>query len=90
MRKSRFSESQIISILKEAENGHQVKDLCREHGISTACFCQWESKYGGLEAQGVGLKHIQPGKPQQNAYVERYNRTISYYWLNHYLLSTPT
>ncbi len=50
MRKSRFSESQIVSMLKEAENGRKVKDLCREYSISTACSYQWKSKYGGLEA----------------------------------------
>ena len=53
MRKSRFSESQIVSILKENENGPQVKDICREHGISTACFYQWKAKYSGLEASDL-------------------------------------
>ena len=53
MRKSRFSESQIVSILRENESGRQVKDICREHGISTACFYQWKSKYGGLEASDL-------------------------------------
>ena len=53
MRKSRFSQSQIVSILKEGGNGRQVKDICREHGISTACFYQWNSKYGGLEASDL-------------------------------------
>jgi putative transposase len=50
MKKSRFSKSLIGSILKETENDRKGKDLCREHGISTACFYQWKSKYGGLEA----------------------------------------
>ena len=49
MRKSCFTESQIIGILKEAEGGARVADLAREHGISTATIYTWRSKYGGLE-----------------------------------------
>jgi len=50
MKKSRFSESQIISILKQAEAGTPVPELCREHGISSALFYRWRSKYGGMDA----------------------------------------
>ena len=49
MRMSRFTESQIIGILKEAEGGTKVADLDREHGISTATIYSWRAKYGGLE-----------------------------------------
>jgi len=50
MKKSRFSETQIVSILKEADAGRTVQDICREHGISPSTYYQWKSKYGGLEA----------------------------------------
>ena len=50
MKKSRFSDSQILAILKQAENGVPVTDLCREHGMSSAAFYQWRSKYGGMDA----------------------------------------
>lgn len=50
MRTSKFTETQIISILKQADAGVPVKDICRQAGISTATYYQWKSKYGGLEA----------------------------------------
>jgi putative transposase len=49
MKRARFSEEQIISVLKEAEAGAKVSELCRRHGISDATFYTWRSKYGGLE-----------------------------------------
>lgn len=49
MRKSRFSEEQIIGILKEHQAGIPVADLCRKHGISDATLYTWRSKYGGME-----------------------------------------
>jgi putative transposase len=48
MKKSKFSEAQIVSILKKAEDGMKVPDLCREHSISSATFYTWRSKYGGM------------------------------------------
>lgn len=50
MKKSRFSETQIVSILKQADAGLPVKDLCRQAGISQATYYQWKSKYGGMDA----------------------------------------
>ena len=49
MRRSRFSEEQIIGILKEQESGVPVADLCRKHGVSDASIYKWKSKYGGME-----------------------------------------
>ena len=60
MRKSKFSESTIVTLLKEAEAGRKVADICREHGISTGTFYQWRSKYGGMEASDIKrLKELQ-------------------------------
>ena len=52
MKRSKFTEAQIVSILKLAEQGAKVTDIWREHGISSATYYQWKSKYGGLEASG--------------------------------------
>jgi len=49
MIKTRFTESQIVGILKQQENGIPTKELCREHGISPATFYNWKGKYGGME-----------------------------------------
>ena len=50
MKKSRFSETQIVSILKEVESGLKVEQVCRKHGISSATYYNWKSKYGGMQA----------------------------------------
>ena len=53
MRKSKFSENQIITILKAVEAGRTVRDVCREHEISEATYYQWKSKYGGMQASDI-------------------------------------
>ena len=50
MKKSRYTDSQILAILKQAEAGTPVPELCREHGMSSATFYKWRSKYGGMDA----------------------------------------
>lgn len=49
MKKSQFTEEQILGILKQVEGGRTIADVCREHGISDATYHRWKSKYGGLE-----------------------------------------
>ena len=53
MKRSQYSESQIVGILKEADSGVMVKDVCRKYGISDATYYKWKSKYGGLEVSDV-------------------------------------
>lgn len=78
MKKKRFSEEQIIAVLKEAEAGTKVLDLCRKHGISDATFYNWKAKYAGmtvadlrrlkeLEAENAKLKRIVADQALDNA-----------------------
>lgn len=53
MKQTRFTETQIVSILKQQEGGRTTKEICREQGISEATFYNWKSKYGGMEASDV-------------------------------------
>ena len=50
MKPSRYTDSQIIAILKQAEAGSPIPELCREHGMSTATFYKWRAKFGGMDA----------------------------------------
>lgn len=53
MKRSRFTESQIVRILKEVEGGRMVKEVCREYGMSDATYYNWKTKYGGMEASDI-------------------------------------
>ena len=74
MRKSKFTEHQIVSILKQHEAGVKVADLCREHGISNATFYQWKAKYGGMDASQLKLvKELQ----EENSRLKRMYAELS-------------
>ena len=67
MKCSRFSEEQIIAVLKEQESGMPTADVCRRHGISSATFYKWKSKYGGLEVSDARLKKLLADSMLDNA-----------------------
>jgi putative transposase len=68
MKKVRFTETQIISILKKQEAGISVRDIAREHGISGATFYNWKAKYGGMEANEIKrMKELE----EENARLKR-------------------
>ena len=66
MKQTRFTETKIVNILKEAENGIAVADILRNHGISNSTFYKWRSKYGGLEASE--LKRVKELEQQLSEY----------------------
>ncbi len=72
MKKSHYSDSQILAILKQAEAGTPVPELCREHGISSASFYKWRAKYGGMDASLMArLKdHKDENRRLKKMYVE--------------------
>lgn len=80
MKKSRFTESQIVKIIKEQEEGRKTSDLCREHGISEATFYVWRKKYSGMDASQLKkLKELEI----ENARLKRMYADLS---LDHTLL----
>jgi len=70
MKKSRFTESQIVSILKEADAGAKVKEICRRHGISDATFYNWKGKYGGMSVSE--LKRLRELEGEVSQYKRMY------------------
>lgn len=80
MKKTRFTESQIVNILKEYEAGKQSKDIAREYGISLPTFYSWKQKYGGMDNQQLKeLKSLQ----EENARLKRMYADLS---LDHRIL----
>jgi len=71
MKKSKFSESQIIGILKQQESGKSVADICRENGISQPTFYQWKSKYSGMDVPQ--LKRVK----ELEAEVSQYKKIVA-------------
>ena len=70
MKKSRFTESQIISILKEVESGMKVQDICRQHGIRGGTYYYWKSKFGGMEASDI--KRLREIESELSRYKQMY------------------
>ena len=69
MKQSRFTEEQIIAILREQEAGVATKDVCRWHGVSEATFYKWRAKFGGMDVSDAKrLKGLEEGTPSSNAF----------------------
>jgi putative transposase len=70
MKRGRFTENQIVSILKEADAGTKVKEICRRHGISDATYYNWKAKYGGMSASD--LKRLKETEVELSQYKKMY------------------
>ncbi len=70
MKRGRFTETQIVLILKEADAGGKVKYICRQHGISDATYYNWKSKYGGMQASD--LKRLKETEAELSQYKKMY------------------
>lgn len=70
MKRSRFSETQVVRILKQHEGGVSVTELCKEHGISAATFYNWKGKYGGMDASQ--LKKLKEMESELSRYKQMY------------------
>jgi putative transposase len=70
MKRSRFTESQIVSILKEADAGAKIKELCRKHGISDATYYNWKAKYGGMSTSD--LRRLKETEAELSQYKKMY------------------
>jgi putative transposase len=80
MKRTKFTETQIVAILKQQEGGRATKEICREQGISEATFYNWKSKYGGMEASDVRrLKDLE----EENARLKKMYAELS---LDHNIL----
>ena len=79
MRKARFKETEIVRVLKEVEGGRQVKEVCREYGISDATYYNWKTKYGGMEIADIRkLKELtDENRRLKQMYPEGINTPIS-------------
>ena len=74
MKRTKFKEHQIISILKQQETGMKVVDICREHGISDATFFNWKARYGGMDASQLKrLKELE----EENARLKKMYAELS-------------
>ena len=74
MKKSKFTDTQIISVLREVEGGMKVEEVCRKQGISSATYYKWKSKFGGMDASD--LKRIRELE-QENAKLKRLYADVS-------------
>lgn len=74
MKKTRFTEQQIVAILKQHDQGSKVSDICREHGISDATFYNWKAKYGGMDTSQLRkLKELE----EENSRLKRMYADLS-------------
>lgn len=70
MKRSRFTESQIVSILKEVDAGAKINELCRKHGISDATYYNWKAKYGGMSTSD--LRRLKETEAELSQYKKMY------------------